>query len=50
MMVDKNFVFRDFLRNIPPNEDSLDSQRTSNIETSDESSIITAHFSNDDAE
>ena len=32
-MVDKNIKFRNFTHNIPPCEDSLDSDRTSNIDT-----------------
>ena len=36
----KGFVFRQFTRNIPPCDESLDSDRTSNIDTSSRSSLI----------
>ena len=33
-MLDFDFLFRNFTRNIPPHEASLDSNRTSNIDSS----------------
>ena len=40
-MMIKNFVFTDFTHNIPPCDESLDSDRSSNIDSSRRSSLIT---------
>ena len=40
-MLIPDFVFRNFTRNIPRCDSSLDSNRSSNIDTSDDESIIT---------
>ena len=39
-MVIKDFVFRNFTHNIPPHDESLASDRSSNIESSSRSSLI----------
>ena len=40
MMPFKDFVFRKFTHNIPPCDESLDSDRSSNIDSSSSSSVI----------
>ena len=45
-MVDKSFKFRNFTHNIPPCEESLASDRSSNIDSSRRSSQITLEEDN----
>ena len=49
-MMIPDFVFRNFTRNIPRHDSSLDSDRSSNIDSSPNESIISLHENSGDAE
>ena len=49
-MMIPDFVFRNFTRNIPRHESSLDSNRSSNIDSSQSESTVSLREDRDDAE